>query len=76
MSPCSRLPVVYGRVRGDRMLVGGGGDAREVAQYAVKAGLKLESVVQRMEVTFQPACARRSMVAVVVKPLAAAPHVA
>ena len=70
----ARLPVVDGRVRGDRVLVGGGGDAREVAQYAVKAGLK--SVVQRMEVTVQPACARRSMVAVVVDPLAAAPHVA
>ena len=70
----ARLPAVDGRVRGDRMLVGGGGDAREVAQYAVKAGLK--SVVQRMKVTVQPACARRSMVAVVVDPLAAAPHVA
>ena len=70
----ARLPVVDGRVRGDCVLVGGGGDAREVVQYAVKAGLK--SVVQRMEVTFQPARARRSMVAVVVNPLAAAPHVA
>jgi len=46
----ARLPAVDGRVRGDRMLVGGGGDAREVAQDVVKAGLK--SVVQRMEVTF------------------------
>ena len=42
----ARLPAVDGRVRWDRMLVGGGGDAWEVAQDAVKAGLK--TVVQRM----------------------------
>ena len=68
----ARLPIIDGLVRDG--VVGGGGDARDVAQHALKPGLKL--IVQRMEVTFQPACARRSMVAVVVNPLAAAPHVA
>ena len=37
----SRLPGVDRLVRGDVVLVGGGGDAREVAQYAVKLVLKL-----------------------------------
>ena len=69
----ARRPAVDGRVRGDRMLVGGGGDAREVAQYAVKLVLKL--IMQSYEMASAPAGARRAMVAVGVKVLAAALYV-
>jgi len=64
------LPGVDRRVRGDVALVGGGGDAREVAQNAVKPGLKL--IMQSMDVASQPACARRAMVAMVVEQVVAA----
>jgi len=63
----ARLPGVDRLVRGDVALVGGGGDAREVAQDAVKPGLKL--IMQSMDVASQPACARRAMVAMVVEPI-------
>jgi len=60
-------------VRGDVALVGGGGDAREVAQYAVKLVLKL--IMQSYEVASAPAGARSAMVALVVEQRAAALHV-
>jgi hypothetical protein len=50
------LPGVDRLVRGDVALVGGGGDAREVAQYAVKLVLKL--IMQSYEVATASAGAR------------------
>ena len=67
------LPGADRLVRGDVALVGGGGDAREVAQYAVKLVLKL--IMQSYEMASAPAGARRAMVAVGVKVLAAALYV-
>jgi hypothetical protein len=68
----ARLPGVDRLVRGDVALVGGGGDAREVAQYAVKLVLKL--IMQSYDMASEPACARSATVALVVEPLAAALH--
>ena len=68
----ARLPGVDRRVRGDVALVGGGvSDAREVAQNAVKPGLKL--IMQSMDVASQQARAYRTMVAMVVEHVVAAP---
>ena len=67
------LPGADRLVRGDVALVGGGGDAREVAQYAVKLVLKL--IMQSYEMASAPAGARRAMVAVGVEVLAAALYV-
>ena len=66
------LPGADRLVRGDVALVGGGGDAREVAQDAVKLVLKL--IMQRDEVATAPAGARGAMVSMGVELLAAAPY--
>jgi len=68
----ARLPGVDRLGRGDVALVGGGGDAPEVAQYAVKLVLKL--IMQSYEMASAPAGARSAMVAVGVELLAAALH--
>ena len=71
--PSSACPPGVDRlVRGDVALVGGGCDAREVAQYAVKLVLKL--IMQSYEVASAPAGARSAMVALVVEPLVTALH--
>ena len=64
------LPGANRLVRGDVALVGGGGDAREVAQYAVKLVLKL--IMQSYEMASAPAGARGAMMSLVVELLAAA----
>ena len=69
----ARLPGVDRLVRGDVALVGGGGDAREVAQYAVKLVLKL--IMQSYEVASAPAGARSAMVSLGVEQCAASLHV-